>query len=55
MSKHPKQPKPCTSCGGRGLHTWTERNGTARGLTCNDCKVTGKEFPILKATTENHA
>jgi len=55
MSKHPKQPKRCTSCAGKGLFVWTDRAGIVHGLTCNDCKGTGKDRPILKSTTENHA
>ena len=38
MSKHPKR---CSSCDGRGIHTWTERNGTARGVKCQECKGSG--------------
>lgn len=36
-----KDPKRCTSCEGKGVHTWTERNGTARGVKCEECKGTG--------------
>ncbi len=49
-----KEPKACTSCEGKGMYVWTGRNGTARGVMCNDCKGTGKERPILKPTTEPH-
>lgn len=37
-----KEPKRCSYCDGKGLHTWTERNGTARGLKCEGCNGTGK-------------
>jgi len=49
-----KEPKACTSCEGKGIHTWMERNGTARGMKCQDCKGSGKELPILKPATEPH-
>lgn len=49
-----KEGKRCTSCDGKGLHVWTERNGTARGVKCDDCKGTGKERPILNPTPETH-
>lgn len=45
-----KEPKRCTACEGKGLYVWTDRSGTVRGGTCEECKGTGKAQP----TTETH-
>lgn len=37
-----KEPKRCDSCEGKGIYVWTDRSGMARGVTCSDCKGTGK-------------
>ena len=49
-----KEPKRCACCEGRGLHVWTDRAGIVHGVTCEDCKGTGKDRPILKPTPETH-
>ena len=48
-----KEPKSCTSCEGRGIYVWTDRGGSVHGITCNACKGTGKERPILKSTKKH--
>lgn len=45
-----KEPKRCAACEGKGLYVWTDRSGTVRGGTCEECKGTGKSPSVTPIT-----
>lgn len=45
-----KEPKRCDCCEGKGLHVWTDRAGIVHGVTCEECRGTGKAPSVTPIT-----